>query len=117
MRDISYRKKQSLKYRRKVIGIRESTKERDCITQVRKNFAYILTPVRHIQSTSEKPQIFVRKSFNTSKRQEKFLFRVKGAFFMARERNMFRVDFCHTLKIGIVWNKDAFSPNKSATLT
>jgi len=117
MREIAYRRKQSLKYRRKVIGIHESTQERDCTTRVRKNFVYILTPVRHVQPSMEKPQIFIRKAFNTAQRQEKFLFRVKGAFFMARERNIFRVDFCHTLKIGIVWNKDAFSPKKSATLT
>ena len=117
MREISYRKKQSLKYRRKAIGIKEANRERDCVTRVRKNFVYILTPVRHAQPATEKPQIFVRKSFDSVKRQEKFSFRVKGVFFMARDRNIFRVDFCHTLKIGIVWNKDAFSPKKSATLT
>ncbi len=117
MREIAYRQKHSLKYRRKMIGINEVTKERDCTTRVRKNFVYILTPVRHVQPSTEKPQIFVRKSFNTVRRQEKFSFRVKGVFYMARERHIFKVDFCHTLRIGIVWNKDAFSPKKSATLT
>ena len=117
MREISYRKKQSLEHRRKMISIHECSEEKDCATSVRKNFIYILTRVGAVSQPAEKPEIFIRKSLNTCLREEKFSFRVKGSFFMARHRDIFRVDFCHTLRIDIVWKQKAFSPKKSATLT
>ena len=117
MREIAYRKKQSIRRRRKMISIYEHTKEKDCVTDVRKNFVYILSPVKTVSQTNQKPHIFIRKVLDNAARQEKFSFRVKGSFYMACERDIFRVDFCHTLRIGIVWSHKAFSPKKSATLT
>ena len=117
MREISYRKKQSLEHRRKMIAIHEFSEDKDCTTNVCKNFIYKLTAGGTVKDSDEKPEIFIRKEFDTSRREEKFSFRVKGAFFMARNRDIFRVDFCHTLKITIIWRQKAFSPKKSETLT
>ena len=117
MREIAYRKKQSLKNRCKVISITENSEDNECKTMVRKSFVYILTEVKCINESLGKPEIFIRKSFDTRLRDEKFNFRVKGGFYMTQERDIFKVDFCHTLNIHIKWKGKIFSPKKSATLT
>jgi len=117
MREIAYRKKQSLKNRRKVISITENSEDNECKTMVRKSFVYILTEVKHVEDDLGKPEIFIRKSFNSKLKKEKFNFRVKGGFYMTQDRDVFKVDFCHTLNIHIDWKGKVFSPKKSATLT
>jgi hypothetical protein len=84
---------------------------------VRKSFVYIVSPVDEIEANVRAPEIDIKKSFDTKKREEKFSFRVKGEFSITQGRRQFKVDFCHTLKIDIIWKGKIFSPKKSATLT
>lgn len=116
MRKILYKKRQSLKNRRKTICISEQAEDMECVTHVRKSFVYIVTRV-DASGTVVQPQIFIKKAFDTRLQQEKFSFRVKGCFYMTKDRMIFRVDFCHLLKIHITWKNKIFSPKKSVTLT
>ncbi|OGX06039.1 MAG: hypothetical protein A2Z88_02870 [Omnitrophica WOR_2 bacterium GWA2_47_8] len=116
MREILYKKRQSLAKRRKVISICESSQEKEYKTRVKKNFIYLVTKERQINPQLAEPHIYVTKQINSKKKEEKFFFRVKGAFYMAQEDCLYKVDFRHSLNILIQWNKD-FSPKKSATLT
>ncbi len=117
MRDILYKKKESLRHRRKMISIIEHSEDEQCRSAVHKSFVYIVTRADTIEKGIEKPEIFVRKNFNTKLQEERFAFRVKGCFYMSKDRFIFRVDFCHTLRVDIVWKNKAFSPKKSVTLT
>lgn len=116
MRQIEYKKRQSLKHRRKMIAITERAEDKDCRTHVRKSFVYVVRRVDHIEHTPD-PEIYIQKQLDTKLNIERFCFRVKGSFYMTRERHTFKVEFCHTLKINIVWKKINFSPKKSVTLT
>ena len=95
----------------------EFCEDQDCRTHVRKSFVYIVTGAHQGESPIENPQIYVKKFFDTKLQHEKFSFRVKGAFYMTKDRVIYRVDFCHTLKIDIHWKNKIFSPKKSVTLT
>jgi len=117
MRDILYKKRESLKHRRKLISITEHSEDQQCRTTVRKSFIYIVTQAETVAKDIGKPEVFIRKAFDTKTQEEKFAFRVKGSFYMTRERSMFKVEFCHTLRIDIVWKNKVFSPKKSVTLT
>ena len=117
MKQILYRRKQSLKNRRKMISINEHAEDKDCKTHVRKSFAYIVTQAKGQEGNVQDPEIHINKFLDTKKHIEKFSFRVKGSFLMTRDRTSFKVDFCHTLRIDIEWKKEAFSPKKSVTLT
>ena len=117
MRKILYKKRQSLKNRRKIICISELADDKECTTHVRKSFVYIVTRVESTTAVLQQPQIFIKKGLDTRLQQEKFSFRVKGAFYMTRDRHVFRVDFCHLLRIDIAWKSKIFSPKKSVTLT
>ncbi|MDZ4242793.1 MAG: hypothetical protein U1D99_08195, partial [Candidatus Omnitrophota bacterium] len=63
------------------------------------------------------PEVYIRKRFNTRTCEEQFSFRVKGHFYIAQERTQLKVDFCHTLRIHILWKSKLFSPKKPVTLT
>jgi hypothetical protein len=117
MREILYKKRQSLKNRRKIISINEHNEDKECRTHIRKSFAYIVTMANPSDGALSEPEIFIKKHFDTKGQEEKFSFRVKGAFYMEKDRYVLRVDFCHTLKIDISWKNKVFSPKKSATLT
>lgn|SRR3989338_11689257 len=117
MRNIIYKKKQSLEHRRKIISICENSEDKECKTYIRKSFIYIISKVEAMGENQNPPEIFIKKRFDTKSLVERFSFRVKGAFYITRERNLFKVDFCHTLRINIIWKSKLFSPKKSVTLT
>ena len=117
MREILYKKRESVKKRRKVISISESSDKKDYWTSVRKHFIYFVKREETIGTDLQPPEIHIVKCFNSKTREEKFLFRVKGAFYIAEGsqegQNIFRVDFRHTLNINIKWKRKMFSPKKS----
>jgi hypothetical protein len=117
MRDILYKKRESLKHRRKVISITEHSEDGQCRTAVRKSFIYIVTHADDVSKATGKPEVFIRKVIDNKRLEEKFCFRVKGCFYMTRDRFILKVEFCHTLHIDIVWKNKVFSPKKSVTLT
>lgn len=117
MKDILYKKKESLRNRRKMISIIEHSEDEQCRTAVHKSFVYIVTRADCLENNVERPEIFIRKAFDNKLLEEKFSFRVKGCFYMTKDRFIFKVEFCHTLRIDIVWKDKVFSPKKSVTLT
>ena len=117
MKNILYKKRQSIKNHRKVVSINEHSDEKDCVTHVRKSFSYIVSRTDNGKYEVEVPEIFIKKAFDTKQCKENFSFRVRGAFFIKQNIDIFKVDFCHTLKIELEWKNKAFSPKKSVTLT
>lgn len=117
MREITYKKRHSLKNHRKLVLIHENNDAKDYKTAVRKSFIYKIAMVDRIEEDLGRPTIFIRKTINHVTNMEKFLFRVKGAFYMKHGEKILKVDFCHTLKIAISWKTKIFSPKKSETLT
>ena len=117
MRNILYKRRQSLKNSRRLVTIRELAEDKDCKTLVRKSFIYKVRPAIESEVPARDPQIYVKKSVNNTSHCEEFSFRVKGSFFMRYGRCGFQVEFCHILRIEIRWKEHIFSPKKSETLT
>ncbi len=117
MREILYKKKHSLKSRRKMITLTERNEDNECKTYVRKHFVYIVSRVELTNENLERPDVIIKKSYNTKTKTEDFSFRVKGNFYMTQERRIFQVSFCHSLRINIIWKLPDLSPKKSVTLT
>ena len=116
MRNIIYKKKQSFEHRRKLISISENSEDKECKTYVRKSFIYILSKAEKVEENLNPPEIFIKKRFDTKTLSERFSFRVKGSFYLNKDHGLFKVDFCHTLRINIIWKSKIFSPKKSVTL-
>jgi len=117
MKQITYKKRHSLKNHRKFVLINEHNDEKDYKTAVRKSFVYKIVGVEEADQESCRPEIYIRKEIDHLTKQEKFSFRVKGHFYLKQNESTLRVEFCHSLKIIIYWKTKIFSPKKSETLT
>ncbi len=115
MRDILHKTTAILNGRGKVISLREHVEEKECITDVRKNFIYL---AKEAESEEEKsvPQVHIAKSFDSVRGDEKFSFRVKGFFYVNHSRRLMKVAYCHTLKINLHWKSKTSSPKKTVTM-
>ena len=115
MRDILHKTTAILKGRGKVISLREHAEEKECVTDVRKNFIYLASEAQHEEEPSI-PQVHIKKFFDSVSNDEKFSFRVKGFFYVNHSRRLMKVDYCHTLRINLHWKVKATSPKKTVTM-
>lgn len=115
MRDIIHKTTAVLQGRGKVITLREHAEERECISDVRKNFIYVVTQAQRQEDPSI-PRVHIQKSFDSVSRDEKFSFRVKGFFYVNHTRRLMRVDYCHTLRINLHWKVLVSTPKKTVTM-
>ncbi len=115
MRDILHKTTAVLQGRGKVITLREHTDEKECVTDVRKNFVYVATEAQS-EGKQSIPRVHIAKSFDSVRRDEKFSFRVKGFFYVNHSRRLMRVDYCHTLRINLHWKIKAPTPKKIVTM-
>ena len=114
-RDILHKTTGILQGRGKVITLREHAEEKECVTDVRKNFIYLTSEAQSEEKPSV-PHVRINKSFDSVRCDEKFSFRVKGFFYVNHSRRLMKVDYCHTLKINLHWKTKAFSPKKIVTM-
>jgi len=115
MRDILHRTAAVLQGRGKLITMREHAEQKDCISDVHKNFIYVATEAQSEEEQST-PRVHIKKSFDSLSRDERFSFRVKGFFYVNHSRRLMRVDYCHTLRIKLHWKAIASSPKKTVTM-
>ena len=99
------------------MAISQRFNEKDCATSVRKTFIYHVSQSEAVDNQLGTPQIHIVKDLDTKKRIEKFLFQVKGHFYISHQRLLLKVRFQHTLRIQIKWKAKVFSPKKSEVLT
>ncbi|MBF0571052.1 MAG: hypothetical protein HQL12_04185 [Candidatus Omnitrophica bacterium] len=115
MRDILHKTTAVLHGRGKVITLREHAEEKECVTDVRKNFIYVGTEAQSEEAQSI-PRVYIKKSFDSVSRDEKFFFRVKGSFYVNYSRRLMLVSYCHTLRINLHWKVKVSTPKKTVTM-
>lgn len=115
MKDILHKTKEILKGRGKRIVIEEHSSDKQCDSNVRKNFLYIAKEVDH-QEDVKAPEVHVSKSFDSLNKDEKFVMQVKGEFYVNRNRRLVKVVYYHTLKILLHWKTAVAAPTTSVTM-
>jgi len=115
MKDIIHKTREILQQRGRVVLMIEHSEDKECITHIRKNFIYVAQPADE-ETSSVAPEVHIKKSFDSKSKDERFALRVKGFFFVNRNRKLVRVDYCHTLKIHLHWKSQLGSPKKSVTM-
>ncbi|MDE2221512.1 MAG: hypothetical protein KGK03_00395 [Candidatus Omnitrophica bacterium] len=115
MRDITHKQTAILDGRGKVITLREHTDEKECVTDVRKNFIYVAAEVP-MEERPAAPKVYIKKSFDSVTRDEKFFFRVKGILYVNHCRRVMQVAYCHTLRINLHWKVKTSTPKKTVTM-
>ena len=115
MRDILHKVRETTGGRGKVILMAEHAEDKQCITDIRKNFIYVAKEVNADSGTGI-PQVHIEKSFDSKTRDEFFCMRVRGFFHVYRSRRLIKVGYCHVLKIRLHWKTKKISPKKSVTI-
>jgi hypothetical protein len=115
MRDILHKTSGILQGRGKVITLREHTDEKECVTDVRKNFIYVAQEAQ-VEEAQSVPLVHIAKSFDSIRRDEKFSFRVKGFFYVNHSRRLMKVAYAHTLRINLHWKSKTSTPKKTVTM-
>ncbi len=115
MRNVLHKTKEIFKGRGKRIVIQEQSQDKQCISDVRKNFLYLAKEVDH-EEELHKPEVHVRKSFDSLNRTEKFIMQVKGTFYVNRNRRLVKIAYYHTLRILLHWKTAISVPSTSVTM-
>ncbi|MCD4781680.1 MAG: hypothetical protein K8S27_14205 [Candidatus Omnitrophica bacterium] len=117
MKTIQFKRLINQNKRTKLLSVTQCKEDASCITRMRKNFFYNVVIHDDTKLHASKPQIYIKKTYDTKTRSETFSFRVKGFFYMKHKRYVLRVHFRHFLNIHIQWKTKIFSPSKSEILT
>jgi hypothetical protein len=114
MKNVTYRKRDLARFKGRFVAIREIHKEADCDTFIAKNFVYLLSRVDALPEQPPVPAIHVTKQIDTPKNTEIFRLKVKGEIFVARGRFIYRVEYCHSLKVRLLWKIHVLSSKPAA---
>ncbi|MFH1360352.1 MAG: hypothetical protein ABIJ41_04865 [Candidatus Omnitrophota bacterium] len=102
MKEIIYKNRLSPKYKRRVITIHEWSACEGYQTHTQKAFIYIVEEKKSIRDPLPAPEFFITKITDSLTREEKFHFRVKGLFWVVKNKHFLEVQFCHSLRIDMV---------------
>ena len=108
MKELLHKRRRNLGRGTKLITINSRTEDKESRTRVRKSFLYHVSRSEGAKAVAVAPEIFIRKSFDTLQRIEKFCFQIKGNFFTTNGEVVARVYFHHCLNVQIAW-KDFYT--------
>jgi hypothetical protein len=114
MKNVTYRKRDLMGYKGRFVAIREIHPDVDCDTNIAKNFVYLLSRADQLPEKPPIPTIHVTKQIDTAANTETFRLRVKGEIFIARGRFIYRVEYCHSLKVRLLWKVHVLSSKPAA---
>lgn len=113
MKELLHKKRRDIDRGTKLITINSRTEDKESRTRVRKSFLYRVMKSEQASVSVCPPEIFIRKSFDTLNKIEKFSFQIKGSFYTTNGDLVARVYFHHCLNVQISW-KDFFLPPKAS---
>ncbi len=102
MREVLYKNRTSAKNKRRVFFVSEKSENDDTLTHIYRIFIYAAGGKVEKISDVPAPTFFITKHRDTKTKEEKFLFRVKGLFYLAQEGHLTAIHFCHSLRIDII---------------
>jgi hypothetical protein len=114
MKKVTYRKRDLARFRGRFVAIREIHRDTDCDTQIAKNFVYLLSRADQLPDKPPTPMIYVTKRIDTAANSEIFRLKVKGEIFVTRGRFIYRVEYCHSLKVRLLWKIHVLSSKPAA---
>ena len=112
MKCVTYQKNDLSRHRGRSISIRENVADKDSETRIVKNFVYLVTRVDAVPEELPQPQIRVLKKIDTERRNEGFIFKVKGMIYIKKNRFIFQVCYGHSLNVQILWKTLVLAPGK-----
>lgn len=115
MKELLYKRRRDLHKGTKIITINSQSEDKQSRTRVRKSFLYHVSRAPQANSGMTTPEIYIRKSFDTLNRIEKFCFQIKGSFYTTNGNMVARVYFHHCLNVQISWKDILIPPQASGS--
>lgn len=116
MKNVVYMKRDLSANKGRAVSIREILNDKDCDSRIIKNYVYLVRRVDSVPEEIPKAQINVVKNIDTDAQEEMFRLRVKGMVFIKQNRFVYRIDYCHSLLIRMVWKTHVLSSQDPAAL-
>lgn len=101
MRELLLKNLTSLNKKRKILSLSEAFNKDGVLTRVNRSFIYLVREVVGAGEIAEKPEFFIYKIHDSKLKQEKFLFKIKGNFYVSCNQKMYLVIYCHSLRIAL----------------
>ena len=114
MKNVSYKKRDLARFKGRFVAVREFHPDTDCDTNIAKNFVYLLSRADALPEQPPVPTISVIKKIDTAANTEIFHLKVKGEIYLNRGRFIYRVEYCHSLKVRMLWKINVLSSKPAA---
>jgi hypothetical protein len=114
MKKVTYKKRDLARFKGRFVSIREFHPDADCDTNIAKNFVYLLSRADQLPEKAPTPTIQVTKKIDTAANTETFRLKVKGDIYISRGRFIYRVEYCHSLKVRLLWKIHVLSSKPAA---
>jgi len=101
MHEIAFKNVHSLSRGRRVIALTEKNEKEGKTVITQKAFIYVVKRLEGALPAVETPEYFFTKWNNTKTQEERFSVRARGNSYLIQEGIMYKVSFCHFLKIDI----------------
>ena len=101
MVELQYKNLTSLEKGRKIIAIKEESRKNGFLTRTDKRFIYLVRDNKNLRESLTAPRFYILKIHDSKNRKERFLFRVKGSFYVVKNQEVHTVYFCHSFRIDL----------------
>lgn len=101
MRELLLKNLTSINKKRKVLSLSEAFDKDGVSTRVNRSFIYLVKEVPKTEQLAEKPEFFIYKVHDSKLKQEKFLFKIKGNFYVSCKQKIYLIIYCHSLRIAL----------------
>lgn len=113
MRELLLKNLTSLNRRRKILSLSEVFSKDGVLTRVNRSFIYLVREVPQPSHLAEKPEFFIFKIHDSKLRQESFLLKIKGNFYVSCKQKIYLINYCHSLRIALNEQVEEVTPEKS----
>ncbi|MDP3143630.1 MAG: hypothetical protein Q8N14_06850 [Candidatus Omnitrophota bacterium] len=101
MRELLYKNLTSLEKGRRILAISEESQKNGFLTRTSRKFIYMIKDTENLRESLTAPVFHIFKIRDSKNRKERFVFKVKGNFFVVNDQKVRLVYFCHSFKIDL----------------
>lgn len=101
MLELQYKNLTSVEKGKKIISICEESQKNGFLTRTYKKFIYLVKDTENLRASLVQPRFYILKIHDSKNRKERFIFKVKGSFYVVSNKQIRVVYFCHSFKIDL----------------
>lgn len=102
MRELLYKNLTSVEKGRKILAVRDESQKNGFLTRTYKKFIYLIRDTGNLRAALVPPSFYILKIHDSKNYRERFIFKVKGNFYVVNNGQVRVVYFCHSFKIDLL---------------